>query len=252
MRPSWLLLSYGLGRKAWRHLASKLSPRLAGRFAVLPANSSSGARPRVENATQRAYRHVKERLLDGRFPGGTLLSENALAQQLEISRTPIRQAFGQLEAEGLVELYPRRGALVVPISASEADDVHEARELIESHCARRASGAHLQQELHAAIEAQEVALAAGGGGFAEQDRRFHRAIVAAAGNDLLTRAYDALADRQQRIAATTVARDPSRIERFIAEHREIAAALADDDGDVAAERLSAHLRSAHALSRRRG
>ena len=95
-------------------------------------------------------------------------------------------------------------------------------------------------------------LAEGGGGFAEQDRRFHRAIVAAAGNDLLTRAYDALADRQQRIAATTVARDPSRIERFIAEHREIAAALADGDGDAAAERLSAHLRSAHALSRRRG
>jgi len=155
-----------------------------------------------------------------------------------------------LEAEGLVELYPRRGALVVPISASEADDVHEARELIESHCARRAGGAPLQRELQAAIEAQEALLAAGGSGFAQEDRRFHRAIVAAAGNPLLTRAYDALADRQQRIAATTVARDPSRIERFIAEHREIVAALEAGDADAAARLLGAHLQGAHEIARR--
>lgn len=218
-----------------------------------PANPSRLARPSVESATQRAYAHVKERLLDGRFPGGTLLSENALAQQLDISRTPIRQAFTLLEGEGLVELYPRRGALVVPISASEAEDVHEARELIEGHSARRAAngGAALAAELDASISEQERALAGTGSRFAAADRRFHRAIVAAADNSLLTRAYDALADRHQRIAATTVARDPSRIERFIAEHREIAAALARGDGDSASELLVAHLRSAHTLSRRR-
>jgi DNA-binding GntR family transcriptional regulator len=201
-----------------------------------------------QNASRRAYAHVKQRLLDGRFPGGMLLSENALARELEISRTPIRQAFGQLEAEGLVELYPRRGALVVPISASEADDVREARELIEPFCARRAAGPALAAELEAALAEQERAVSQGGD-FAAADRRFHRAIVSAAGNDMLTRAYDALADRHQRMAATTVARDPSRIARFIAEHRQIAQALADGDGDTAAERLREHLHSAHAPRR---
>jgi DNA-binding GntR family transcriptional regulator len=196
---------------------------------------------------------VKERLLDGRFPGGTLLSENALARELGISRTPLRQAFGQLEAEGLVELYPRRGALVVPISASEADDVHEARELIECHCARRAAeaGKDLRADLEEAIAAQERALSSAGAGFAQADRRFHRAIVAAAGNALLARSYDALADRHQRIAATTVARDPSRIERFIAEHRAITEALAAGEGERAAELLRTHLGGARALARRR-
>ena len=174
-----------------------------------------------------------------------LLSENALAHELEISRTPVRQAFSQLEAEGLVELYPRRGALVVPVSGSEADDVREARELIEPFCARRAGGGALATELDAAIAEQERALSGSGGTFASADRRFHRAIVAAAGNILLTRAYDALADRHQRMAATTVARDPSRIERFIVEHRAIADALARGDGDRAAELLTAHLRAAH-------
>ena len=60
--------------------------------------------------------------------------------------------------------------------------------------------------------------------------------MAAAGNALLTRQYDALRDRHQRIAATTIARDPSRIERFIAEHRELAAALERGDGETARRR----------------
>src|SRR5919107_3510289 len=83
------------------------------------------------SAAARVYAHVKERLLDGSFPGGALLSENELSQQLGLSRTPVRQAFVQLEAEGLLELYPKRGALVVPVAASEIEDVFEARLLVE-------------------------------------------------------------------------------------------------------------------------
>jgi len=214
---------------------------------------------RGRSASEIAYDYVKSRLLDGRYAGGTLLSENEIAQRLQVSRTPVRQAFVQLEAEGLLELYPRRGALVVPISPSEAEDVFEARLLIEQHAALRAAAhgagalAGLAAQLRDHIADQQDALADDGGSaaFAWSDRAFHRAIVEAGGNRLLTRQYDALRDRHQRIAAVTVAQDPSRIERFIAEHREIAAALADGDGDAAAERLSAHLRSAHALSRRR-
>src|SRR3954465_4868305 len=93
------------------------------------------------SAAARVYAYVKERLLDGTFPGGALLSENELSQQLGLSRTPVRQAFVQLEAEGLLELYPKRGALVVPVAASEIEDVFEARLLVEEHCARRAASA---------------------------------------------------------------------------------------------------------------
>jgi DNA-binding GntR family transcriptional regulator len=214
---------------------------------------SHTARAGGESAAQRAYHHLKARLLDGTFAGGTLLSENELAHQLGLSRTPVRQAFVQLEAEGLLELYPRRGALVVPISASEADDVLEARLLLEQHCARRAAaaGPALAAELRELLAEQEEAVAAGGAGFARADRRFHRAIVAATGNAILTRQYDALRDRHQRIAATTVARDPSRVARFVAEHREIAAALERGDGEAAAALMGAHLHSAHELARRR-
>jgi DNA-binding transcriptional regulator YhcF (GntR family) len=101
------------------------------------AELQSDAEVQPGSAAARAYRHVKDRLLDGRFPGGVLLSENELARELGISRTPVRQAFVQLETEELLDLYPRRGALVRPISMLEAEDVLEARLLIETHCVRR-------------------------------------------------------------------------------------------------------------------
>src|SRR3954469_25571053 len=159
----------------------------------------SGPLPGTGSAAARVYAHVKERLLDGSFPGGALLSENELSQQLGLSRTPVRQAFVQLEAEGLLELYPKRGALVVPIAASEIKDVFEARLLVEEHCARRAAGAGpaLSAVLDDLIAEQERAIAADAGGmaeFARSDRTFHRAIVHAAGNTILTRLYDALRD----------------------------------------------------------
>src|SRR6187399_1038759 len=129
--------------------------------------------PRGRSAAERAYEYVKARLLDGRFAGGTLLSENELAQRLGVSRTPVRQALVQLEAEELVELYPKRGALVVPIAPSEAEDVLEARMLIEQHCARRAAaaGPGVAGRLRELLAEQEGDVR----NFAWADRQFHTA-----------------------------------------------------------------------------
>ena len=84
------------------------------------------------SATEQAYRHVKSRVLDGSLPGGSMTSEGEIAEQLGVSRTPVREAFLRLEAEGLLRLYPKRGALVVPVAPGEADDVLAARLLVEA------------------------------------------------------------------------------------------------------------------------
>lgn len=206
----------------------------------------------AESATRTAYRFVKERLLDGRYPGGMLLSENELARRLGISRTPVRQAMVQLEGEGLLELYPRRGALVKPILASEPDDVLEARLLIETHCARRAAsaGAALAESLRASITDQEASLQDGGAGFVTSDREFHHKLVAANRNEILVHYYDGLRDRQQRVLANTVGRDLASIRQFIAEHREIADAIERGEGAAAAELIDRHLRHASQRARR--
>ncbi|MFZ0042563.1 MAG: GntR family transcriptional regulator [Solirubrobacteraceae bacterium] len=243
----------GTERPAERPGPARSVAALPGRLsAALPGRSGSTVlSPRSRSAAHRAYEYVKERLLDGRYAGGTLLSENEVARQLGVSRTPVRQAFVNLEAEDLLELYPRRGALVLPITASEAEDVLEARLLIEAHCARRvaAYGDEVAPALQESLAEQERTLQ-DTSAFALADREFHRLIVAANGNSILTRQYDALRDRQQRIAAAAISLDPARIARFIEEHRAIAAAIGGGDGERSAELVAAHLRRANELARR--
>ena len=211
----------------------------------------TGRSPR--SAAERAYAYVKARLLDGRYAGGTLLSENEVARQLGISRTPVRQAFQQLEGEEMLELYPRRGALVRPIRSDEDEKVLEARLLLECHCVREVATADRRPAsvLESILIEQDAALARGGEGFVDADRAFHRAVIAANGNEILVRWYDALRDRQQRITANAVASDPERMRRFINEHRAIAQAITAGDVSVAVDLTNAHLTGAHALARRR-
>ena len=67
-------------------------------------------------AAERAYDHLKRRIIDDDIDDSEMLSEAALAAELGMSRTPVREAFLRLEVEGFLKLYPKRGALVVPIS----------------------------------------------------------------------------------------------------------------------------------------
>src|SRR5690349_23981856 len=151
------------------------------------------------SASERAYRDVKARILDGSLAGGELISEGEIAETLGMSRTPVRAAFGQLEAEGLLRLYPKRGALVVPVSASETEAVMETRWVIERYAIERVieRPGDVPAELGAAAAAQE---GLEGAAFVEADRAFHRALVAGTGNQILLGLYDSLRDRQRRMA----------------------------------------------------
>ena len=79
------------------------------------------------SAKDRAYRHTKARILDGSLPGGDLITEGQVADTLAMSRTPVREAFLRLEAEGLLRLFPKRGALVVAVSPHEVEAVLDLR-----------------------------------------------------------------------------------------------------------------------------
>src|ERR1700750_2943028 len=89
-------------------------------------------------AAERVYSHVQEAVLDRSYEGGTLLTEGELAEAVGVSRTPVREALLRLEVEGLIRLYPKKGALVLPVSAQEIADGVETRQLVEEHAARKA------------------------------------------------------------------------------------------------------------------
>jgi DNA-binding GntR family transcriptional regulator len=201
-------------------------------------------------AKDRALDYVKAKVLTGAFPGGELISEGEVATALGMSRTPVREAFVQLEAAGLLKLYPQRGALVVPVSPEEVRAVMEARLVLEEFAAAALIGrgtavcAAVFDQLSAQLEHQREAAAASDlRVFLESDRTFHNITLEAVGNAILAGFYASLRDRQMRMIGESALRDPLRLSTIIDEHRGIAEALRDGDLERARAAVQAHLAS---------
>jgi DNA-binding GntR family transcriptional regulator len=196
-----------------------------------------------------AYDHVKRGILDRQYDSGALVTEGEIAQLLGISRTPVREALLRLDAEGLIRLYPKRGALVLPVSGQEVRDVFETRELIEGFAAARAwkHRAELVDRLAGLTEQMRrgheqgdpVALMAA-------DRAFHSAIVEAGGNRILASLYESLRDRQLRMGVASLRVSPDRLAAAVEQHSTLLEVLRAADGELTdfRRRLVGHVRSA--------
>ena len=195
-------------------------------------------------AADLAYDFTKERILDGRLASGNMISEGEIADGIGLSRTPVREAFVRLENDGLLRLYPKRGALVVPVSAAEIESLMETRLLVERHAIEKVvrSSAEISDALEAQLRKQDKLVAAGDGpAFVESDREFHRVFVAAAGNPILLQLHDSLRDRQSRMGLTALARDARRMSQIVNEHRELVVALGQPTPARAMRVIERHL-----------
>ncbi|MCG7204315.1 MULTISPECIES: GntR family transcriptional regulator [Streptomyces] len=195
-------------------------------------------------AADRVYSHVKQAVLDRRYEGGTLLTEGELAEAVGVSRTPVREALLRLEVEGLIRLYPKKGAMVLPVSAQEIADVVETRMLVEEHAVRKAvpPSPTLVARLGELLERQKTEAAAGDlAAAAVTDRCFHAEIVRDGGNEILSRLYDQLRDRQLRMGVAIMHAHPDRIAKSLTEHEEILDALRAGDADRAVELVHRHV-----------
>jgi DNA-binding GntR family transcriptional regulator len=195
-------------------------------------------------ATDRAYAFAKTRILNGRFPGGTFITEGNVAAALGLSRTPVREAFSRLASEGLLRVYPKRGALVVPVSAAEVESVMEARMVVEQFAIEKVirSGTNVGSGPAEAIARQERFAAVDDlRRFVVADHEFHRAFVAAAGNPILLQLHDSMRDRQHRMGLAALARDDARTREALEEHRALLGALEAADAAAAGAIIRAHL-----------
>ena len=200
-------------------------------------------------AKDRAHDYVKRQVLTGAFPGGELISEGEVAAALGMSRTPVREAFLRLEAEGLLRLYPQRGALVVPVSSEEARAVIEARLVLEQFAVAKviargpAARTAVFERLSAELQRQRDAAAkADWEGFADADRAFHGVTLQESGNAIVAGFYSSLRDRQMRMNRELVMHE-ERITTIMAEHRVIAEAVRDGDLQRTEEIVRTHLAS---------
>ena len=199
-----------------------------------------------ESAAERVYRWVRERILYGTFAGGRLLSEGEVADAVQVSRTPVREAFLQLAAEGMLELFPKRGAVVVSVSATQLREVLVARTLIEpwaaGQVAARADRSAVARRLRRLITKAARALdRQDGRGFQDADRDFHEELLAASGNELLAGFYASLRDRQLRAGVLAAYNDPERGADITAQHEAIVDAIERGDAGAAAEAMTEHL-----------
>ncbi|MEK8069855.1 GntR family transcriptional regulator [Rhodococcoides navarretei] len=212
----------------------------------------------TRSAADTAYATVKELIISGELPGGELVSEGEIASRLEISRTPVREAFLRLQVEGWMRLYPKRGALVVPIAVGEAESVVDARRLVESGSVRAfvddaTARSRVVNALRENLQLQEnLAVDGTAAQFSAVDADFHRTVVRAGGNPLLDAFYDGLRERQRRMTAASVTRDPGQISRIVDDHRRLTDLIEAGDADGFERAVEQHMLGVHGLRPDRG
>lgn len=207
---------------------------------------------REPSAADRVYSYVKEGIVARRFGTEKLLAEGQIADALGVSRTPVREGLLRLEAEGLVRLLPKRGVLVVPVTPEEVSDVLETRRLIERHAVRKLVQGGPSATALAALAGHVAAMtravkAHDTVAYVEADRAFHAEIVHRAGNEILTKLYDSLRDRQLRMGVTNLLGDAaggvdmSRMRTSLAEHQHILDAVTKGSLRACDAAVSGHL-----------
>ena len=204
------------------------------------------------SAAQRAYDFTKWAILNAVYAGGDLITEGGLASEIGVSRTPVREALLRLEVEGLVRLYPKKGAIVSSFSVAEAEDVLEARVLVENFTAgrsfaNRATLLPALEETHA--EMTQRMRERDTAGFTDADRRFHELIVDAAGNGVLSAIYRTLRERQTLFTSVLMRGRADRMAAAVAEHDKIIETLRGDDEAVFCQAVNDHLQWSIALAR---
>jgi DNA-binding GntR family transcriptional regulator len=200
----------------------------------------------LENRTLREQvaDHLREEILSSRLAPGEELGEVALARSLGISRGPLREALGQLAAEGLVTIVPRRGAVVRRLTQQEFIDAYQVREALESLAIKlavpRLSDAE-KAELHRiAGEMERAANAGDTDRFFEINRRFHARLVDASGNQKLVEVHSQLVAQMARLMKQSVELRGG-MEQSAAEHRAILEAVDAGDPVRAAQLLEEHI-----------
>ncbi|MGU3495654.1 GntR family transcriptional regulator [Xanthobacteraceae bacterium A53D] len=207
---------------------------------------SLGLEEAPRSLREEAYEVIKQRIILGLFRPGEALSEAQVSSALSLGRTPVRQAFDRLMHDGLVEVLPRKGIMVRPITRDEVQDMVSVRLINEGYCARlaaeRADIGTIETLTDAVVRGRAAAQAGDPDTLMALDRRFHGAIAAATRNVVLTDILRNLHDRSQRVWFLSL-REHEHHNRVVEEHAAIVEAIAAHDADGAEAAMRAHILS---------
>ncbi len=209
------------------------------------APNSRQQRLRHGSRGEHVYRRLRDAIRQGEFKSGHRVMEIEVANWLNVSRTPVRDAIRRLEAEGMLEHEPRGGLVVARLDRQAVMELYVMRETLEGTaarlCARHASDMEIQDLLD--LIERERKLEGDYGGLARHNRSFHEAIHRGAHNRYLEKSLAAVNDSMG-LLGTPLMLLPHRARTAAAEHARIVEAMQRRDPDAAETAAREHVRAA--------
>ncbi|TLM66618.1 MAG: GntR family transcriptional regulator [Deltaproteobacteria bacterium] len=191
---------------------------------------------RHQTLREKILETIRDAILRGALKPGERVSEPELAERFGISRTPIREAFRQLESEGYLEVIPRKGAVVASLSERDVVEFYAIKSILEGHAARIAAERLSDRDIERleAINAKLQQIAADGDvkSFFRVHDEFHDLFIKASGNDKLAELITQLVLKFNRLRLASLSQ-PGRMEISVQEHRKIIEAFRQHDGERA-------------------
>jgi DNA-binding GntR family transcriptional regulator len=202
-----------------RRRPARVAPRAPARDGT---STTKIARPK--SLTELVVEELRKRIIDGRLRLGEALSENTLAAELGISKTPVREALLQLKSERLVEVLPQRGTYVFSVAADQVAMIGELREILEVAAIAAAverNPAELVERLKPIVDAMQAAEDVGDSvAYSTLDGEFHQAIIDLCGNRYIKDAFNQIGFRIQALRLR-LSRDAGLNRSSFEDHREI-------------------------------
>ena len=191
--------------------------------------------------------HIRQAIINGTFAPGERLMEIQLADEMGVSRTPVREAIRKLELEGFVVMIPRRGTYVADMSLKDINDVYEIRTSLETLAAglaaERISGEQLEEMQFLLLQIQHGIDENNMDKIVENDVAFHDVLYRASGNERLRNIINNLREQLTGIRRTSM-RYPGRLKDTQEEHRSLVDSIARHDVEGSQEAARVHLENA--------
>jgi len=190
------------------------------------------------------YVALREAIIKNQFKSGERLMETELADEMMVSRTPVREAVRKLQSEGYVVMLPRKGTYVTSLSMQDVNDVFEIRAALESMAASKAAERASDEEI-AEIKRfiEDEAMLWDSSDLArtiKSDIQFHSLVYRASKNTKIENLINDLREQTQRLRSSTLSR-PGRLRFALEEHRQILAAIEARNPEEAHEASIAHV-----------
>lgn len=194
------------------------------------------------------YNKIRADILEGHYKNNDELRELAIGEELGVSRTPVREAFRQLELEGLIRIVPNKGAYVTGITAKDVKDIYMIRSKLEGLAARWAVEnitKEQMEEMEENIYLSEFHTSKGHNEqIAELDNRFHEILYEACNSKMLEHQLREYHEYVQRVRKKTLAEN-SRSTASTEEHKKIMEAIKSGDKDAAEKTANTHIQNAY-------